>query len=57
MTKLEWVMFIITLFGPKVTMLDRNGRVRFQYMGVITLFINEGMNMTTKLLGDKNGED
>lgn len=55
MTKLEWVLFIITLFGPKVTMLDRNGRVRFQCMGVITLFINEIICMTTKLLGDKNG--
>lgn len=55
MTKLEWVLFIITLFGPKVTMLGRNGRVRFQYIGVITLFISEIICMTTKLLGDKNG--
>ncbi len=55
MTKLEWVLFIITLFGPKVTMLDRNGRVRLQCIGVITLFINEIICMATKLLGDKNG--
>ncbi|MDQ8566406.1 hypothetical protein Q3F77_11750 [Enterococcus faecium] len=57
MTKLEWGLFIIMLFGPKVTFLDKQGKTRFQYMGVITLFISKVTDMTTNLLGEANGKD
>lgn len=45
MTKIEWALFIIVLFGPSIKFADSKGYTRFIYKGLLIAFIEKAIDM------------
>ncbi|WP_369118296.1 hypothetical protein [Enterococcus thailandicus] len=54
MTKIEWTLFIIVLFGPVITFTDAKGYTRFSYKGLLIAFIEKAIDMVNQYSQKEN---